>query len=47
MAKGTLFIILDPAVLTGDKTEVKIEVYSNKKLIESAVTNFIGPRSFD
>ena len=47
MAKGTLFIIMDPAVLTGDKTEVKIEVYSNKKLIESAVTNFIGPRSFD
>ncbi len=47
LAKGTLFVEIHPAFLTGDKTEIKIEVYNDKKVIETATTNFIGPRSFD
>jgi cytochrome c oxidase accessory protein FixG len=47
LAKGTMFIEIHPAFLKGDKTELKIEVYNNNKLIETATTNFIGPRSFN
>lgn len=47
LAKGTLFIEIDPAFLTGDKTELEIAVYNGKKVIETTSTNFIGPRSFD
>lgn len=47
LAKGTLFIEIDPAFLTGDKTELEIAVYNGKKIIETTSTNFIGPRSFD
>ncbi len=46
-AQGTLFIEINPAFLEGDKTKVKIEVYNNKKLIETTDTNFLGPRSFN
>ena len=47
LAKGTVFIEIHPAFLTGDKTEVEIEVYNEGKLIETTTTNFIGPRSFN
>lgn len=47
LAKGTLFIEIEPAFLTGDKTELEIAVYNGKKVIETTSTNFIGPRSFD
>lgn len=47
MAQGTLFIIIHPAFLKGDKTKVKIEVYNNNELLETTTTNFLGPRSFD
>ena len=29
-----------------DKMEIEIEVYSGDKLIETATTNFMGPRTF-
>lgn len=47
LAKGTLFIEIDPAYLTGDKTELEMAVYNGNKVIETTSTNFIGPRSFD
>ena len=47
IAKGTLFIELNAALLEGDKTELKIEVYDGEDLIETATTNFMGPRSFN
>ncbi|MBN8642021.1 MAG: cytochrome c oxidase accessory protein CcoG [Flavobacteriales bacterium] len=47
LAKGTLFIEIDPAYLTGDKTELEMAVYNGNKIIETTSTNFIGPRSFD
>jgi cytochrome c oxidase accessory protein FixG len=47
LAKGTLFVVIDPAFLTGDKTELEIGVYNGTKEIETTTTNFIGPRSFD
>ena len=47
IAKGTLFIEINGALLEGDKTELKIEVYDGEDLIETATTNFMGPRSFN
>ncbi len=47
IAKGTLFIEINAALLEGDKTELKIEVYDGEDLIETATTNFMGPRSFN
>lgn len=47
LAKGTLFIEIDQAYLTGDKTELEMAVYNGNKVIETTSTNFIGPRSFD
>ena len=34
------------ALLEDDKMEIEIEVYSGDKLIETATTNFMGPRTF-
>ena len=45
--EGTLFIEINPAYLEGDKTNLKIEVYNGKNLIDTETTNFIGPRSFN
>jgi cytochrome c oxidase accessory protein FixG len=47
LAQGTLFVEIHPAFLSGDKTEIKIEVYNDNKLIETTTTNFLGPRSFN
>lgn len=47
LAQGTLFIEISPALLKGDKTKVKIEVYDGDLLLETTTTNFLGPRSFD
>ena len=47
LAQGTLFVEINPAFLNGDKTEVTIEVYNDKKLIETTTSNFLGPRSFN
>ena len=47
LTEGTLFIEINPALLEGDKTNLKIEVYDGKDLIDTETTNFIGPRSFN
>jgi cytochrome c oxidase accessory protein FixG len=46
MAKGTLFLQINASALDGDKNKVKIGVYRNNELIETATTNFLGPRSY-
>jgi cytochrome c oxidase accessory protein FixG len=46
LVQGTLFIEINQALLEGDKMEIEIEVYSQNKLIETATTNFMGPRTF-
>jgi hypothetical protein len=46
LVEGTLFIEIDKAFLDKDKTKLKIGVYSNDELIETATTNFLGPRSY-
>ncbi|WP_396173567.1 cytochrome c oxidase accessory protein CcoG [Flavobacterium sp.] len=47
IAKGTLFIEINPAYIEGDKIKLKIEVYEGDVLIETTTTNFMGPRSFN
>lgn len=47
MNEGTLFIEINKFILNSDKTKIKIEVYNGNKKIETAKTNFLGPRSFD
>tara|TARA_R110002124_G_scaffold81193_1_gene214305 strand:+ start:4251 stop:5672 length:1422 start_codon:yes stop_codon:yes gene_type:complete len=46
LAEGTLFIEMNSSILTKDKIEIKIGVYSGDKLIETTKTNFLGPRSY-
>lgn len=46
LAEGTLFIEIDEAFLDGDKTKLLLGVYSGDQRIETATTNFMGPRSF-
>lgn len=43
IAKGTFFIIMEKDKLDGRKNDMKIEVYSNDKLVDKAKTNFFGP----
>ena len=43
VGEGAMFIKIDPDVLQGRKTTVKVEVYSNGELIDEANTNFLGP----
>lgn len=45
-AEGTLFIEINAAALDTDKIKLKIGVFSNGELIETASTNFLGPRSY-
>jgi len=45
-AEGTLFIEINQSALKKDKVRLKIGVYSGEKLIETTVTNFLGPRSY-
>lgn len=47
IAQGTLFIEIDAAKLTADKTELKIGVFDGTKLLETTKTNFLGPRTFN
>lgn len=46
IAKGTLFIEINNAALTGDRNKIKIGVFENDKLIETTTANFLGPRSY-
>lgn len=45
-AEGTLFIEIKSAALKEDRVRLKIGVYSKEKLIETASTNFLGPRRY-
>ncbi len=45
-AEGTLFIQLPTKELNKDKVKLRIGVYSGDQLIETATTNFLGPRSY-
>jgi hypothetical protein len=45
--KGTMFIEINPSLIQGDKMKIKIGVYNEGKLIETASTTFLGPRSFN
>ncbi len=47
VAQGTLFIEINARDLAGDKDQLEIEVYSDKKLIETTRTGFLGPRSYN
>ncbi|WP_439130569.1 4Fe-4S dicluster domain-containing protein, partial [Polaribacter sp.] len=46
LAEGTLFIELNAAVLKDDNIDIEIGVFSGDKLLETTVTNFLGPRSY-
>ncbi|SCY07485.1 cytochrome c oxidase accessory protein CcoG [Flavobacterium caeni] len=47
MAQGTLFVEIHQYLLDGEKTKLRIGIYQNQTLIETATTNFLGPRHFD
>ena len=47
MAEGTLFIEINQYLLQSDKTKLKIEVYNGNQKIETSVTSFLSPRSFN
>lgn len=47
VSQGTLFIEMDKFTLEHDKTKVKIGIYAGKNLLETATTNFMGPRVFN
>jgi len=44
LAQTSVLIELDPGVLTGNSTRLKLGVYSNGKLLETVTTGFVGPR---
>ena len=46
LVQGTMFVEINQAFIEDDKMEIIIEVYSGDKLIETAKTNFMGPRTF-
>lgn len=47
ITEGTLFIEINNSALTGDKDKLKIGVYSGDKLIETTITQFLAPRSYN
>ncbi len=47
LAEGTLFIEINAAALTGDKDKLKVGVFSGEKLIETTMTQFLAPRSYN
>lgn len=47
ISKGTFFVKILEKELKGEKVELKIQVYNNAELIETATTNFVGPRNFN
>jgi cytochrome c oxidase accessory protein FixG len=45
--KGTFFVKIKESDLKDEKVVLKIEVCNNGKVIETATTNFLGPRNFN
>ncbi len=43
MTQGTFFIFLNKTDIKKRKTELKVGIYSNGKLIKTIKTNFLGP----
>jgi len=43
LAEGTIFILIPKKDLKSSKEKIKVGIYSNGELIETAVTNFPGP----
>lgn len=46
LSEGTFFIEINNAALEGDKTNLKIGVYSGGELIETTTARFLAPRSY-
>ncbi|CAH8291182.1 cytochrome c oxidase accessory protein FixG [Mariniflexile fucanivorans] len=46
IAKGTLFVEINNAALSGDRNKIKIGIYKGDELIETTTANFLGPRSY-
>jgi cytochrome c oxidase accessory protein FixG len=44
LAQGSFFVLLDPSLLTGSKTEIEIGIYAKGELVETVETNLNGPR---
>jgi hypothetical protein len=44
LAQTSVLIELDPAVLTGHSTKLKLSVYSKDQRLETVTTGFVGPR---
>jgi cytochrome c oxidase accessory protein FixG len=44
LAQTSVLIELDPAVLTGSSTKLKLALYSNGRRLETVTTGFVGPR---
>ncbi len=47
IAQGTVFIKINESDLESEKTNLKIGIYSDDRLLETTETNFLGPRSFN
>ncbi|AWA30923.1 cytochrome c oxidase accessory protein CcoG [Flavobacterium magnum] len=45
--QGTLFIEINRSLLSGDKTKLRIGVYSGHRRLQTLTTNFLGPRTFN
>ncbi len=43
LAEGTIFVLIPKKHLKSSKEKIKIGIYSNGELIETAITNFPGP----
>ncbi|MEP3208628.1 MAG: cytochrome c oxidase accessory protein CcoG [Maribacter sp.] len=46
LAEGTLFIEINNAAIKSDKEKIKIGVYSGNELVETTMTAFLAPRSY-
>jgi len=44
LAQTSALIELDPAILAGNSTKLRLGVYSKGKLLETVTTGFVGPR---
>jgi cytochrome c oxidase accessory protein FixG len=46
ISQGTLFVEINELLLTGDKTDIIIEIYNGNLLLETVKTNLLGPKEF-
>jgi hypothetical protein len=47
LAEGTLFIEINNAAIKSDKEKVKVGIYSGDELVETTMTAFLAPRSYN